>query len=136
MTEVAREPGLHAGPNSMTLADYQRPDPSIPRLQQGLPLPPHRSQLPTVLDKDKETPDNHVCRDGRLIRLTGAHPFNAEAPLTPLFSEGMHRKPTGCRSATDCLISGRLHYIGRSLLRAKPWGRSEDPRRRGHVLGV
>jgi nitrate reductase (NAD(P)H) len=41
-----------------------------------------------VLDIDKNTPDAHVPRDSRLIRLTGVHPFNVEAPLTDLFDEG------------------------------------------------
>jgi len=50
-------------------------------------LPP-LSTKPTVLEIDRDTPDNHVPRDPRLIRLTGVHPFNSEAPLTELFNEG------------------------------------------------
>lgn len=53
-----------------------------------VPLPPSRQPVSQVLDKDRETPDNHVTRDGRLIRLTGVHPFNAEAPLTALYNDG------------------------------------------------
>ncbi|KJR81880.1 nitrate reductase (NADPH) [Sporothrix schenckii 1099-18] len=53
-----------------------------------IPLPPSGSPVTEVLDKDKGTPDNHVTRDSRLIRLTGVHPFNAEAPLTALYREG------------------------------------------------
>jgi nitrate reductase (NAD(P)H) len=50
-------------------------------------LPP--TTIPTqVLDVDLKTPDHHVPRDPRLIRLTGVHPFNVEAPLTALFNEG------------------------------------------------
>lgn len=51
------------------------------------PLPPPARQT-TVLAEDLKTPDRHVERDPRLIRLTGAHPFNVEPPLTELFREG------------------------------------------------
>ncbi|GAB1193502.1 hypothetical protein APSETT444_002723 [Aspergillus pseudonomiae] len=52
-----------------------------------IPLPPP-SQRPTeVLSVDKGTPDSHVPRDPRLIRLTGVHPFNVEPPLTDLYKE-------------------------------------------------
>jgi len=58
-----------------------------------LPLPPP-SRAPTkVLDVDKKTPDAHVPRDPRLIRLTGTHPFNVEAPLQALFNEGFLTSP-------------------------------------------
>ncbi|KAL9057105.1 MAG: hypothetical protein Q9162_002539 [Coniocarpon cinnabarinum] len=55
--------------------------------ENALPLPPPRPQV-NVLDVDKNTPDRHVPRDPRLIRLTGTHPFNVEAPLSDLFNEG------------------------------------------------
>ena len=87
-TEVLREPGITANPKSLRLLNYQRPDPASSHAQQCIPLPRARSKLPTVLEKDKDTPDSHVRRDGRLIRLTGVHPFNAEAPLTPLYKDG------------------------------------------------
>ena len=32
--------------------------------------------------RDKGTPDEWVPRDGRLVRLTGRHPFNVEPPLS------------------------------------------------------
>ncbi|KAH7915866.1 hypothetical protein BJ138DRAFT_1097619 [Hygrophoropsis aurantiaca] len=41
-----------------------------------IPLPPPSKLPQSVLDIDKSTPDNHVPRDPRLIRLTGTHPFN------------------------------------------------------------
>lgn len=51
-----------------------------------LPLP---TVIPTkVLDVDKNTPDSHVPRDPRLIRLTGTHPFNVEPPLSTLYDQG------------------------------------------------
>ena len=56
-------------------------------------LPPPTSIPSKVLDADLKTPDNHVPRDPRLIRLTGVHPFNVEAPLTDLFNEGFLTSP-------------------------------------------
>jgi nitrate reductase (NAD(P)H) len=53
-----------------------------------IPLPPLSNPPKEILSLDKDTPDNHVPRDPRLIRLTGAHPFNVEPPLTDLFDEG------------------------------------------------
>jgi nitrate reductase (NAD(P)H) len=53
-----------------------------------IPLPPPSIKPTSVLEIDRDTPDHHVPRDPRLIRLTGVHPFNVEAPLTDLFNEG------------------------------------------------
>jgi nitrate reductase (NAD(P)H) len=53
-----------------------------------IPLPPPSKPPTEVLSLDKDTPDHHVPRDPRLIRLTGVHPFNVEPPLTDLFNEG------------------------------------------------
>ena len=61
------------------------------------PLPP-KSRKNRVLPEDLKTPDNHVERDPRLIRLTGIHPFNVEAPLSDLFNEGF-------------LTTKDLHYV-------------------------
>lgn len=57
------------------------------------PLPPPSKRPVNVLDADKKTPDNWLPRDPRLIRLTGVHPFNVEAPLTDLFNEGFLTSP-------------------------------------------
>lgn len=38
--------------------------------------------------KDQDTPDQWVPRHKDLVRLTGRHPFNCEAPLKSLFSKG------------------------------------------------
>lgn len=55
-------------------------------------LPP--STPPTeILELDKKTPDYHVPREPRLIRLTGVHPFNVEAPLSALYDEGFLTSP-------------------------------------------
>ncbi|KAM0500367.1 hypothetical protein ACHAP8_004898 [Fusarium lateritium] len=61
------------------------------------PLPP-RSSPKSVLKEDLKTPDSFVERDPRLIRLTGVHPFNVEAPLSDLYDEGF-------------LTSENLHYV-------------------------
>lgn len=45
------------------------------------------------MDEDKKTPDSHVPRDARLIRLTGVHPFNVEPPLSDLFNDGFLTTP-------------------------------------------
>ncbi|MCJ1227999.1 hypothetical protein MMC12_004658 [Toensbergia leucococca] len=58
-----------------------------------LPLPPPTTLPTEVLAVDKNTPDSHVPRDPRLIRLTGVHPFNVEAPLSALFNEGFLTSP-------------------------------------------
>lgn len=55
-----------------------------------IPLPPPSKELTEILSVDKGTPDEHVPRDPRLIRLTGVHPFNVEPPLTDLYKEGTH----------------------------------------------
>ncbi|KAK6062827.1 hypothetical protein SCUP515_12979 [Seiridium cupressi] len=62
------------------------------------PLPPSSKPDNRVLVEDLKTPDSHVERDPRLIRLTGVHPFNVEAPLSDLFDEGF-------------LTSKDLHYV-------------------------
>lgn len=58
-----------------------------------IPLPPPSTAPTEILKVDKPTPDSHVPRDSRLIRLTGVHPFNCEAPLTDLFKEGFLTTP-------------------------------------------
>ena len=61
--------------------------------QSDFPLPPSTSPPSEILDIDKATPDSHVPRDPRLIRLTGVHPLNVEAPLSALFNEGFLTSP-------------------------------------------
>ncbi|KAE8339597.1 hypothetical protein BDV24DRAFT_175934 [Aspergillus arachidicola] len=58
-----------------------------------IPLPPPSKRPTEVLSVDKGTPDSHVPRDPRLIRLTGVHPFNVEPPLTDLYKEGFLTSP-------------------------------------------
>ncbi|CAF3339822.1 unnamed protein product [Rotaria socialis] len=52
------------------------------------PLPLQTDKPTETLECDKKTPDAHVHRDNRLIRLTGIHPFNCEPPLSLLYDSG------------------------------------------------
>ena len=81
---------------------HQRLPPSPPQTEDNdsesseevdIPLPPPTTIPTEVLEVDKKTPDAHVPRDPRLIRLTGVHPFNVEAPLSALFNEGFLTSP-------------------------------------------
>ncbi|KAK4166014.1 hypothetical protein QBC43DRAFT_287353 [Cladorrhinum sp. PSN259] len=74
--------------------DQEKTKPDAPA---PYPLPP-TSRQNSVLAVDLKTPDNHVERDPRLIRLTGVHPFNVEAPLKDLYDEGF-------------LTTKDLHYV-------------------------
>ena len=72
---------------------------SLPR-QASLSLPERRYPLPppsnapkAILSEDLKTPNKHVPRDPRLIRLTGIHPFNVEPPLSALYDEGFLTSP-------------------------------------------
>lgn len=84
------------------LPQYDQLPPSPPQTEENnseaglevvFPLPPPTHPPVRVLDIDKKTPDAHVPRDPRLIRLTGTHPFNVEPPLSALFNEGFLTSP-------------------------------------------
>lgn len=66
---------------------------STPSDAVDFPLPPPTSEPTEVLEQDKKTPDNWLARDPRLIRLTGVHPFNVEAPLSDLYNQGFLTSP-------------------------------------------
>ena len=51
-----------------------------------------------VDEKDKGTPDEWLLRNPKLVRLTGRHPFNCEAPLRDLFRKGF-------------ITPSSLHYV-------------------------
>lgn len=70
----------------------------ITRKPSPFPLPPKCRSDNTVLAEDLKTPDHHVVRDPRLIRLTGVHPFNVEPPLSDLYNDGF-------------LTTNDLHYV-------------------------
>jgi nitrate reductase (NAD(P)H) len=80
-------------PPTPPLTDDERSYSSTDVTDSDIPLPPLSSRPTKVLDVDLRTPDAHVLRDPRLIRLTGVHPFNVEAPLTDLFNEGFLTSP-------------------------------------------
>ncbi|KAH7310613.1 hypothetical protein B0I35DRAFT_412101 [Stachybotrys elegans] len=52
----------------------------LPRIPKTQPVQP--------LALDAQNPDHWVPRDERMVRLTGKHPYNVEAPLSALFSQG------------------------------------------------
>ena len=72
--------------------DSQR-DVSVVPSNTDFPLPPPTTQPTEVLEIDKKTPDGWLPRDPKLIRLTGVHPFNSEAPLSDLYNEGFLTSP-------------------------------------------
>lgn len=72
--------------------DSQR-DVSVVPSNIDFPLPPPTTQPTEVLEIDKKTPDGWLPRDPKLIRLTGVHPFNSEAPLSDLYNEGFLTSP-------------------------------------------
>ena len=93
---------------------------------ENIPLPPP-SVKPEVLDIDVGTPDAHVPRDPRLIRLTGVHPFNVEAPLSALYDSGVHLTPP-IISNVRLTSEFRIFDTYRTLLCTKPWSRSGSER--------
>ncbi|KAI2467123.1 hypothetical protein F4781DRAFT_423518 [Annulohypoxylon bovei var. microspora] len=101
-TPPATESGSRRESNTSSHFDIQRPqfddDGTKNEGSRTYPLPPKSRPDNKVLTEDLKTPDNHVVRDPRLIRLTGAHPFNVEAPLGELYNEGF-------------LTTKDLHYV-------------------------
>ena len=89
-------PPIHSDAITVTcqtqnMKDNKRSDSGLIELSTqsvSFPLPPVTRNPTRVLECDEKTPDAHVPRDSRLIRLTGIHPFNCEAPLTALYDSG------------------------------------------------
>ncbi|KAJ6180902.1 nitrate reductase (NADPH) niaD or niiA-Penicillium chrysogenum [Penicillium mononematosum] len=88
-TQTITEPETISFKNAQITVEDIIPTPGEP----DIPLPPPSKNPVDILDLDKGTPDNHVPRDPRLIRLTGVHPFNVEPPLTALYKEGFLTSP-------------------------------------------
>lgn len=65
--------------------------------KQASPQKQNRTQI-TIDEQDQFTPDNWLPRSSDLIRLTGKHPLNAEAPLTELYNAGL-------------ITPNELHYV-------------------------
>jgi hypothetical protein len=93
-----------------------------------IPLPPPSKNLVDILDVDKGTPDNHVPRDPRLIRLTGVHPFNVEPPLTALYKEGMVSIPIWYTEADMLNQYPRVSHIPGTVLCSEPRASAPGPR--------
>ncbi len=87
------EKKLDVLPPTPPATDGSVSDESVECAASDIPLPPPTTIPTDILEIDKNTPDSRVPRDPRLIRLTGVHPFNVEAPLTPLFDEGFLTSP-------------------------------------------
>ena len=87
------EKELDVLPPTPPATDDNVSDKSIEGETSDIPLPPPTSIPTNVLDIDKSTPDSLVPRDPRLIRLTGVHPLNVEAPLSALYDEGFLTSP-------------------------------------------
>ncbi|EHK25862.1 uncharacterized protein TRIVIDRAFT_177810 [Trichoderma virens Gv29-8] len=69
---------VHETPLNSSVSDNDDTShPPIPKSEPILPLP-----------TDSQTPDHWISRDSRMIRLTGKHPCNVEAPLSALFKAG------------------------------------------------
>ncbi|KAF7187572.1 Nitrate reductase [NADPH] [Pseudocercospora fuligena] len=71
----------------------EKADSESESVDNDFPLPPPSSEPTEVIEIDKKTPDGWLPRDPRLIRLTGVHPFNVEAPLSDLYNEGFLTSP-------------------------------------------
>jgi len=96
------EDPVHDKSSQMMVNKFEQLPPSPPQTEENdsessdeveIPLPPPTTIPTETLEVDKKTPDAHVPRDPRLIRLTGVHPFNVEAPLSALFNEGFLTSP-------------------------------------------
>ncbi|KAL1874545.1 hypothetical protein Daus18300_003564 [Diaporthe australafricana] len=87
-----------SGSRTESLTDFQIGESTLIPDYRSYPLPPESRATQRVLAEDLKTPDRHVPRDPRLLRLTGVHPFNVEAPLTELWDEGF-------------ITSKDLHYV-------------------------
>lgn len=83
-------PATDKDPGSRTesVTDFQIGESTLTPEHRNYPLPPESRASQRVLPEDLRTPDKHVPRDPRLLRLTGVHPFNVEPPLTDLWNEG------------------------------------------------
>lgn len=98
----------------------------VPIQSEGdIPLPPPSRRPVEILDVDKITPDSHVPRDPRLIRLTGVHPFNVEPPLTTLYNEGIASATCSC---TEIDSVDRVPHLPGVILRSKSWTSAPSPR--------
>ena len=85
-SSVPKSTNIPGGPSPMDMSD----DPIINLYLSNdlVSNPSWREEATVVDDKDKDTPDSWIPRHCSLIRLTGRHPFNCEAPLSKLVEKG------------------------------------------------
>ena len=93
------------------------------------PLPKVQVARTKILSIDANSPDNHVPRDPKMIRLTGNHPFNSEAPLTDLFAAGASMTMIITKS------DGRILNTNRIILCTQSWACSPRSGRPSPRLG-
>ncbi|KAI0962720.1 hypothetical protein AcW1_000015 [Taiwanofungus camphoratus] len=67
---------------------FENPKLQYPPLPKDFPPLPLNKTPEEPAYADLQTPDRWVKRNPELVRLTGKHPFNAEAPIPSLFSAG------------------------------------------------
>eukprot|EP00588_Corethron_pennatum_P001902 CAMPEP_0194297980 /NCGR_PEP_ID=MMETSP0169-20130528/59908_1 /TAXON_ID=218684 /ORGANISM="Corethron pennatum, Strain L29A3" /LENGTH=942 /DNA_ID=CAMNT_0039047911 /DNA_START=612 /DNA_END=3440 /DNA_ORIENTATION=- len=89
LSVAVRAPPPDPGPSA---EEQYGPYPSaipVPYLDSNKSIPPvteiEKAKKPTDMESDHRdvgTPDEWVPRDGKLVRLTGRHPFNVEPPLS------------------------------------------------------
>ncbi|GAC93273.1 nitrate reductase [Pseudozyma hubeiensis SY62] len=97
---------MSSSPASSHSSSATTPEPSSPTVSAAKaadlvdPFQPRKDYNETVLPAipasealqplatDSNTPDHWIPRDERMIRLTGKHPCNVEAPLSDLFAKG------------------------------------------------
>ncbi|KAG6846444.1 hypothetical protein H0H93_013922 [Arthromyces matolae] len=75
-------------PPSLALSQGLEVDTRPRSIDEAFPPVPKDEAIKVVDVQDVGTPDAWVQRDPRMVRLTGKHPFNAEAKLNVLFANG------------------------------------------------
>ncbi|KAG6852835.1 hypothetical protein C0991_008708 [Blastosporella zonata] len=75
-------------PPSLAASQFADVDTRPREIDTALPPVPRDEACKNVDSQDVGTPDSWVIRDHRMVRLTGKHPFNAEAKLNDLFAQG------------------------------------------------
>jgi nitrate reductase (NAD(P)H) len=76
------------GKISAVHTNFLMPQAKQAKINGEMAMKPPRVSNVAYLEIDQKTPDKHVKRDERMIRLTGIHPFNSEAPLELLRDQG------------------------------------------------
>ncbi|EGN92384.1 hypothetical protein SERLA73DRAFT_79664 [Serpula lacrymans var. lacrymans S7.3] len=90
VTSIQSSPSFEKAilPESFLLQSLIKSERDTCTLPHSLPAVPNNEEFATAAEPDRETPDNWLKRNPKLIRLTGKHPFNSEAKLESLFDAG------------------------------------------------